>query len=292
MTAPVPPIELTGVGEHVRGPRAELPATFLAELEALCPTVSDEWATADAGRDWWPLALRWALDGEVPRRADAVARPMSTEQVAAVLQLCTRHTVPVTTAGGRSGVCGATVPVFGGVLLDTTGLSGIVEVDEVSGVIAVRAGTFGPDLESELTERHGLTVGHFPQSFELATVGGWVACRGAGQYSTRYGKVEDMVVGLEAVLADGTVVRTGGAPAASTGPDLTQLLLGSEGMLGVITTAWFRAHPRPEYEQRGRVLVRVAGRRVRRMPPDPAARCHAGSAASLRRRRGRARPRR
>jgi hypothetical protein len=89
---------------------------------------------------------------------------------------------------------------------------------------------------------HGLTVGHFPQSFDLATVGGWVACRGAGQYSTRYGKIEDMVVGLEVVLADGTVVRTGGAPAAAVGPDLTQLFVGSEGTLGVVTRVWLRTH--------------------------------------------------
>jgi alkyldihydroxyacetonephosphate synthase len=102
---------------------------------------------------------------------------------------------------------------------------------------------FGPDLENALRGEHGLTVGHFPQSFDIATVGGWVACRGAGQYSTRYGKIEDMVVGLEVVLADGRVIRTGGAPAAANGPDLAQLFAGSEGTLGVITRVWLRAHP-------------------------------------------------
>jgi alkyldihydroxyacetonephosphate synthase len=105
-----------------------------------------------------------------------------------------------------------------------------------------------------LNDEHGLSVGHFPQSFELATVGGWVASRGAGQYSTRYGKIEDMVVGLEAVMADGTVIRTGGAPAAATGPDLTQLLVGSEGTLAVITNVWLRAHPRPAAERRAAYL--------------------------------------
>ena len=91
---------------------------------------------------------------------------------------------------------------------------------------------------------------HFPQSFDIATVGGWVACRGAGQYSTRYGKIEDLVVGLEVVLADGRIVRTGGAPAGAVGPDLTQLFLGSEGTLGVITRVWLRAHPLPPAERR------------------------------------------
>jgi alkyldihydroxyacetonephosphate synthase len=151
--------------------------------------------------------------------------------------------VPVTAAGGRSGVCGASVPVFGGVVLDMTGLDTIHEVDQRSGVVEVGAGVFGPDLERVLNTHHGLTVGHFPQSFDLATVGGWVACRGAGQFSTRYGKIEDMVVGLEVVLADGRIVRTGGAPAAAVGPDLDQLVIGSEGTLGIVTAVRLRAHP-------------------------------------------------
>ena len=83
------------------------------------------------------------------------------------------------------------------------GTRGLGAVDDDSGVVEVAAGTFGPDLEAALAG-HGLSVGHFPQSFDLATVGGWIACRGAGQYSTRYGKIEDIVVGLEVVLADGT----------------------------------------------------------------------------------------
>ncbi|NNE12890.1 MAG: FAD-binding oxidoreductase, partial [Ilumatobacter sp.] len=185
----------------------------------------------------------WALAGEVPRRAAAVARPTSSDQIAAVLAAANADGVPVTVAAGRSGVCGASVPVFGGVVLDLTGLDTVVEVDAVSGVVEVDAGVFGPDLEHALRDPHGLTVGHFPQSFDISTVGGWVACRGAGQYSTRYGKIEDMVVGLEVVLADGSIVRTGGAPAAATGPDLTQLFVGSEGTLGVITRVWLRAHP-------------------------------------------------
>jgi alkyldihydroxyacetonephosphate synthase len=250
VTRPTPPIELTGTGERFAGPSVEVSDAVLTELSAICETVTAEAEVAEASRDWWPLALHWSLAGEVPRRAAVVVRPERTEQVAAVLSRCNAARIPVTAAGGRSGVCGASVPVFGGVLLDLTAMTGLGEVDTVSGVVEVAAGTFGPDLERELRDHHGLTVGHFPQSFELATVGGWVACRGAGQYSTRYGKIEDMVVGLEVVLADGTVVHTGGAPAAAVGPDLDQLFIGSEGTLGIITRVWLRAHPLPPAEAR------------------------------------------
>jgi alkyldihydroxyacetonephosphate synthase len=131
-------------------------------------------------------------------------------------------------------------------------MAGIADVDDRSLLVDVGAGTFGDTFEAELRESHGLTAGHWPQSIELSTVGGWVACRSAGQYSTRYGKIEDMTAGLEVVLADGTVMRTGGsAPRAATGPDLTQLFVGSEGTLGVVTAATLRVHPAPGAEARG-----------------------------------------
>ncbi|OWY63338.1 FAD-binding oxidoreductase, partial [cyanobacterium TDX16] len=150
----------------------------------------------------------------------------------------------------RSGVCGASVPVHGGIVLDLCGLAGIVDVDDTSLTVEVLPGTFGDLFEAELQETYGLTVGHWPQSMALSTVGGWLACRGAGQYSTRYGKIEDIVVGLEVALADGTLVRTGGAPRAAVGPDLDQVFVGSEGTLGVITRAWLKAHPAPTQDVR------------------------------------------
>lgn len=243
MTTPTPPIELTGHADHLAGSGLVLPDGFVEQIASICDVTTDPTETAEASRDWWPLALHWSLVGEVPRRAGIVARPDTTEQVAAVLSAANDAGVPVTAAGGRSGVCGASVPVFGGVVLDMTGLDRLVGVDESSGIVEVESGMFGPDLERLLNTNHGLTVGHFPQSFDIATVGGWVACRGAGQYSTRYGKIEDMVAGLEVVLADGRVIRTGGAPAAAVGPDLDQVFIGSEGTLGVITRVWLRAHP-------------------------------------------------
>ena len=167
-----------------------------------------------------------------------------------MLRLCNDARVPVTAAAGRSGVCGASVPVFGGVLLDLTAIAGIVDVDQTSMLVDVLPGTFGDVFEDELRETHGVTCGHWPQSMALSTVGGWIACRGAGQLSTRYGKIEDIVTGLDVVLADGTLVTTGGAPRAAVGPDLTQLFVGSEGTLGIIVGARLRLHPLPPAEIR------------------------------------------
>jgi len=244
-TVPTPPIELAGHEPRLRTTRVDVDAELVARLASGCPTETGLEELATSSRDWWPLAMHWALAGQVPQVAAVLCRPRSTEEVAHVLRACHERHVPVTAAGGRSGVCGASVPLHGGVLLDMTAMAGVVGVDDASGVVEVLAGTFGPDLERDLRGR-GVSVGHFPQSFDISTVGGWVACRGAGQYSTRHGKIEDMVVGLEVVLADGRVVRTGGSPAAASGPDLNALFVGSEGTLGVVTRAWLRVHQLPE----------------------------------------------
>ena len=257
MTEPTPvtPIDAAAadVADRLGARVVEVPPALLDRLEESgADVVSDDDARAEAGRDWWPLAIGWAAEGAVPQRPAVVVRPHSTEEVSAVLAACNEAAVPVTAAAGRSGVCGGSIPVHGGVALDLTALDGLVDVDETSLTADVRAGTFGPDLEAALGEvGDGYTLGHWPQSMDLSTVGGWLACRGAGQYSTRYGKIEDMVVGLEVVLADGRVVRTEGkGPRAATGPNLTQLFVGSEGTLGVITEARLRIHPLPPAQER------------------------------------------
>jgi alkyldihydroxyacetonephosphate synthase len=251
---PTPPIAF-GEGEirdHLHTARVEVDDATRARLRATGAELIDANAdVAAASRDWWPLAMIWALDAQVAARASVVVKPNDVGQVQAVLRLCNDARIPVTAAAGRSGVCGASVPVFGGVLLDLTGLTGVVSVDSTSLLVDVRAGTFGDVFEDELRDRHGITCGHWPQSMALSTVGGWVACRGAGQLSTRYGKIEDMVEGLDVVLADGTLITTGGAPRAAVGPDLSQVFLGSEGTLGIVVGARLRAHRLPTSEVRG-----------------------------------------
>lgn len=244
MTTPTPPIPFgDGTTIHSRWP-TEAPSDesqLIADLAKVCQVSTEPLDLAEHARDWWPLAMRWALQSQVPRLPLVVVRPHDVDEVGRIVRICAAHDAPITVTAGRSGVSGASVPQFGGVVLDMTTMNGVVSIDRESGIVEVLPGTFGPDLERSLAAHH-LTVGHFPQSFDISTVGGWVACLGAGQFSTRYGKIDDMVVGLEVVRADGTIIRTGNAPAASHGPDVTSLFVGSEGTLGIVTRVWLRAH--------------------------------------------------
>jgi len=253
--APTPPIEFSGdataVSPRLAAPRVEVSEELIARLRDACGSVSVDAATLrEASRDWWPLAMTWALDNQVAGLAHVVVAPTSSNEVADVVRIANEAGIPVTAAAGRSGVCGASVPLHGGIVLDLSAFEGIVDVDTTSLVLDVHPGTFGTWLEAHLRADWQLTLGHWPQSIDLSTVGGWLACRSAGQLSTRYGKIEDMVIGLDVVLADGRTIHTGGSPRAAVGPDLNQLFVGSEGTLGIITGARLRLHPMPRAEVR------------------------------------------
>ena len=214
--------------------------------EALGARVHTDAATLAAHRrDYWALAELHDLLGRGAPTALAVVRPESVEEVATTLRLCRAARVPVIPFGGGSGVCGGVEARPDAVVLSTRGLEGLVSLDIRNLTASFRAGTMGGDAERRI-QKEGLTIGHWPQSIELSTVGGWVATRAAGQFSSAYGAIEDLVLAIEVVLPDGSVVRTRETPRAAAGPDLRQLFMGSEGTLGIVTEVTFSLRPLPE----------------------------------------------
>jgi alkyldihydroxyacetonephosphate synthase len=214
--------------------------------QALGDRVVTDDATLDAHRrDYWALAQINDLIGAGAPRPRAVVRAASTDDVARTLRICRAEGAPVIPFGGASGVCGAIEASADSIVLSTRGLDGLVRLDDRNLTATFRAGTMGIEAEKRVREA-GLTIGHWPQSVELSTVGGWVATRASGQYSTAYGSIEDIVLALEVVLPDGSVLRTRETPRAAAGPDLRQIFMGSEGTLGVITEVTFSLRPLPE----------------------------------------------
>lgn len=178
---------------------------------------------------------------------DAVLVPGTEEEIAEILRHCSDRRIAVVPFGGGTSVVGGLDPLRGEfatvISLDLRRLDQLHALDEVSGEADLGAGLTGPDAERLLGER-GFSLGHFPQSFQFATIGGFTATRSSGQDSAGYGRFDDMVRGLRAVTPVG-VVDLGRAPESAAGPDLRQLLIGSEGVFGIITRVRVRVHPVP-----------------------------------------------
>ena len=197
-------------------------------------------------RDMWPRLLIAYRDGIGPgTRPHAVVWPEHVREVVAVVKLAREHRIPIIPYGGGSGVCGGAVPLYGGITIDMKRMQTLRSVTSAELVCDVEAGLNGERFEREL-ERRGYTFGHFPSSIYCSTVGGWLATRAAGQLSTKYGKVEDRVAGLTVVTGRGEIIETDGPTRALRGPNWTQLICGSEGTLGVITSARLRVNPAPQ----------------------------------------------
>lgn len=209
------------------------------------PVLTDLEERRERSRDtyWKAAALAAAGRGQV---ADVVVRPRSAEEVASILALAAAERVSVVPRAGGSGSQGGAIPEAGGILLDLAGLDQILELDESALTVRAQAGVPGLRLEEWLNER-GYTFPHYPASLHLAQVGGYLAAKGSGVLSTKYGKIEDLVGSIEVALPSGELVRTVSIPRHAVGPDLNQLFIGSEGTLGVITEATLLLRPVPEH---------------------------------------------
>src|SRR5690606_12964777 len=157
--------------------------------------------------------------------------------------------LPVIPRGGGTGTQGGTLAPYGGIAVDISRMNKIIEIDEESLVVTCEAGIDGPTLENALNEK-GLTLAHYPGSYNMgASIGGFIAARGSGVVSTKYGKAENQVLQVQAVVAPGRVVETLRVPSHASGSDLLQTFVGSEGTLGIITQAGMRIDPLPETRQ-------------------------------------------
>ncbi len=197
-----------------------------------------------------------ALRGDLPRAPDLVAYPRTDDDVLAVYDWAVSNRVAIVPYGGGSSVVGGVEydprnAHRAVVSLDLARMSGVREIDADSRAARIGAGTLGPAIEDGL-RLHGLTLRHFPQSFEFSTLGGWIATRSAGHYATGPTRIDDHVQALRVVTAHGTV-QTRRLPSSGAGPDPNALFLGSEGALGVITEAWVRVRPRPD-DRAGRTV--------------------------------------
>jgi alkyldihydroxyacetonephosphate synthase len=232
---PEPPVALPDLPPV----RRQLPPS-LAALRSSDPVDRARHGIGRAYRD-----LIRGMRGDLTDVPDLVVRPTSEQDVVDVLDWCGAGDVPVVPFGGGSSVTGGVEPrgLDGAVSLDLSLLSGLVEVDATSRAVRLRAGTFGPEVE-RLLKPHGLTLRFYPQSFERSTVGGWIATRAGGHFSTRLTHIDDLVESVRAVTPVG-VWESRRLPGSGAGPSPDRMLLGSEGALGVITEAWVRAQPRP-----------------------------------------------
>src|SRR5690349_11121837 len=223
---------------------------LVSSLDVLAGRLPDGTISTDpqtlrqSAADSWPLALLRRVRGDDLPEPAAVISPATTGEVATVLAWATETGTAVVPRGAGSGVCGGATADNDAVVLDLSRMDRIGEVDVISHTVEVQAGVRGDRLEEELAKL-GLTTGHYPQSVAISTVGGWIAASSAGQASTGFGAIEDLLLGLTAVLPTGEILRCRAVPRSAAGPDLRRLLTGSEGTLGVVTEATLACRARP-----------------------------------------------
>ena len=196
-------------------------------------------------RDYWPITLRWMLERKSPKLPDYIVWPGDSKELSEVVKIANLKKIPITPFGEGSGVLGGAIPIKGGIVIDLKRMGKILDINDKNLTVTVQPGINVMDLERKLNEK-GYTLGHHPQSMYCSALGGNLSTRAAGHFSTKYGKIEDMVISLEAVLPTGEVIKSKNVPKSSTGPSIERLLLGAEGTLGVITETTLKIWPYPE----------------------------------------------
>lgn len=212
--------------------------------------ISDDPALLQAHAHDWSWMSKFLLYKKLSLpAADIAVSPESTDEVREIVRIASTFKVPLVPRGGGTGTQGGTLALYGGISVDLSRMNKILDIDEESLVVTTQAGIDGPTLEKELNTR-GLTLAHYPGSYEMgASVGGFLAARGSGVVSTKYGKAENQVLQIQVVVAPGRVFETLPVPSHASGSDLLQTFVGSEGTLGIITQAAMRLDPLPETRQ-------------------------------------------
>jgi alkyldihydroxyacetonephosphate synthase len=216
-----------------------------AALEEICSADPHARASHALGKAYRDVVR--AFRGDVPHPPDLIATPRDESELEQVLDFCESAGAAAIPYGGGTSVVGGVEARFEqpAVSVDLGGLAGVREVDPVSLAARIGAGTTGPALEEELRE-HGLTLRHYPQSFELSTLGGWIATRAGGHFATGPTHIDDLVESVRALTPRGEW-ESRRLPGSGAGPSPDRMLIGSEGILGVITEAWMRVRPRPRF---------------------------------------------
>lgn len=196
-------------------------------------------------KDFSLIANKWLLDNKLATKPDFIVWPKNIKQISQLMKYANQVTIPIIPFGEGSGVVGGALPIYGGIIVDMKFFDRILDINDKNLTTTIQTGKNGMNIERELNQA-GFTLGHIPQSVYCSTLGGYIAHKAAGQFSTKYGKIEDMVISLEAVLPTGEIINTKAAPRSSVGPQVDKLLLGSEGTLAIITTATLRIWPQPE----------------------------------------------
>jgi alkyldihydroxyacetonephosphate synthase len=226
-----------------------------ASLAPICSTELYDRVVHTYGKAY-PDYVR-ALHGDFAPAPDVVAYPRNEAEVAAVLDWAGEKQAAVTPFGGGSSVVGGVEPRVDGlnhkaaVTIDLREMAQVLEIDRASRAARIQAGVFGPALEAQL-KPHGLTLRHFPQSFEYSTLGGWIATRSGGHFATLHTHIDDLVESLRVVTPKG-VLESRRLPGSGAGPSPDRLIMGSEGILGIITEAWMRLQDRPRFRAGGAV---------------------------------------